>query len=105
MADVGYLHFMKWPLASRQVFGLTLAAGFCGHLTNLPDLSRHGLAAIDGLAAAPNRLSADKASTSFFMSSLPSAWGKVGRTTVQTNSRCQPHYNIGHCRSPMPRDQ
>ena len=40
---------------------------------NLPDLSRQGFAAIDGVAAPASRLSADKASISFFMRKLPRA--------------------------------
>src|SRR6476619_5386525 len=67
-SSAGYLwHFMKWPLASRHIFGLA------GHLTNLPFLSLHG-AASAGADAPAIRLNADKASTNFFISNLPRHW-------------------------------
>ena len=76
---------MKWPLESRHIFGLG------GHLMNLPALFRQAAAAIDGLAAPPIRLSAVKASTSFFMSS-PFGLGSASHRTFAANGRCQEDY-------------
>jgi len=91
---------MKWPFLSRHCFGL---AALVGHLMNLPFLSRQG-AANAGVAALPNRLSADNASTSFFIVTPlfglkePTAIGRRGEPwngghiTIVWGARC-PEWN------------